>query len=237
MDYYGYSDYGYTNYSGILGVVGAVLIFYVVAALIFLVIGIIQTIAFWKIFKKAGKGGWEAIIPFYGNWVLMKISGLNWWWFLFLFAPMVLSWIGLGWIGWLAWLLAMFNCYFNLAKKFNKSTGFAVCLTLFTPICASILGFSKNNEYDSSVLVSNNGVFASTGSTNNSNNVNYQNVQQPQPTYNNMDNTNQSVPNYNDGINNNVDVQAVQEYSFCGNCGTKLENGAKFCPNCGKQNM
>lgn len=38
----------------------------------------VYVIGLWKLFKKAGKQGWEAIIPFYNTYVLVEISGLNW---------------------------------------------------------------------------------------------------------------------------------------------------------------
>lgn len=237
MDYYDYGyDYGYDSAAGVLG---AFVIIYLVIIAVALAVVIIQTIAFWKIFKKAGMKGWESLIPYYNNWVLFKIAGLNWWWFLFLFAPIVLGVIGLGWIGSLATIFATFNCYYNLSKKFNKDTGFAILLTLFTPICAPILGFSKNYVYNANVVVSNNGVFGPTGNNNNSNNNNFNNVN------NSYQNNNYQQQSYNNDVNNfnqpvqeqvNNNVQA-QPFSFCGNCGTKLENGIKFCPNCGKQNM
>lgn len=43
---------------------------------------VVYVIGLWKLFKKAGKQGWEAIIPFYNTYVLVEISGLNWWYFL-----------------------------------------------------------------------------------------------------------------------------------------------------------
>ena len=53
-----------------------------IVALIVLAIYVVYVIGLWFIFKKAGKQGWEAIIPFYNTWVLVEIAGLNWWWFL-----------------------------------------------------------------------------------------------------------------------------------------------------------
>ena len=246
MDYYGYSDYGYTDYDSVFGVLGGIAIFGVILILIGLAAYIIQIVGLWKVFKKAGKGGWEAIVPFYCNWVLVEVAGLNWWWFLFFFAPMVLGWIGLAWLGSLAYLFAVFNCYFNLAKKFGKGTGFAVCITLFTPICIPILGFSKNNVFNGNIAVSKNGCIGAPEApvTNNGNVNNYQNNVQPQPVYNNP------VPpvapvapvapmseNVGQNVVNNQTAEPVQEFSFCGNCGTKIVKGTKFCPNCGKENL
>ena len=37
--------------------------------LLFLVIIVIQIIGQWKVFKKAGKNGWEAIVPYYNLWM------------------------------------------------------------------------------------------------------------------------------------------------------------------------
>ncbi|MBQ2872863.1 MAG: zinc ribbon domain-containing protein [Bacilli bacterium] len=246
MDYYGYTDYGYTDYDAAFGLLGGIAIIGLIAILISLAVYIIQIIGLWKVFKKSGKGGWEAIVPFYCNWVLVEISGLNWWWFLFFFAPLVLGVIGLAWLGSLAYLFAVFNCYYNISKKFNKGTGFAVCLTLFTPICIPILGFSKNNVYNN-VPVSNNGVFAPTESNTTNDNVNYayQNTNNAQPMYNNTVNNSQSSPVQNNFVNNdetsstqqNITDTHAQQFSFCGNCGTKLDNNVRFCPNCGKERV
>ena len=50
---------------------------------------ILYIVGYIKLFKKAGRNGWEAIIPFYNNWVLVEISELSWWWFLILIAPTI----------------------------------------------------------------------------------------------------------------------------------------------------
>lgn len=47
-----------------LGVFAIVVVLICIAAIVVCLIGR------WKLFVKAGKGGWEAIIPFYSDWVL-----------------------------------------------------------------------------------------------------------------------------------------------------------------------
>ena len=47
---------------------------------------------------------------------------------------------------------------------------------------------------------------------------------------------NSSSADQNSNMNSNVNSTA-NEFSFCGNCGTKLDKNTKFCPNCGKQNI
>lgn len=238
MDYYGYTDYDAVD-SIVTGIIGI----YAVILIIALVVLVVQTIGYWQIYKKAGKGGWEAIIPYYNNWVLVEISGLNWWWFLLFFAPLILSWFDLDGLGYLVSTFASFNCFYNLAKRFHKGVGFAVCLTLFTPVCVPILGFSKNLVYDGTVPVSKNGVFGGEQSTNNG-------------TYNNSQNNYQQSQMYNNAMNNGVPpVAPIQqgsmnvgqpaynsastemEFRFCGNCGTKMAKDVRFCPNCGKENL
>lgn len=254
MDYYGYTN--------LLGTVNNFFIFYIMLLLIMVAVIIIQIIAFWEIFKKAGKGGWEAIVPFYNDWVLVEISGLNWWWFLILLSPLVLSFIGLGWIGYAAYIFASFNCYYNLCKKFNKGVGFAICLTLFTPICASMLAFSKDEVYDNNVSVSNNGIFDDNNSNNNTNiqqSVNnvQKNNEQPMeqiivPTLNVVSNEQTKsvlVPevqpldymnvkpqmNEDKKVEKQKEPETNQTSKTCSNCGYESALKAKFCVNCGNQ--
>lgn len=229
MDYYGYNDYGYTSYDTVAGILGGIAILGLILLLIGLAVSLIQLIGMWKVFKKAGKGGWEALIPFYKEYVLIEISGLNWWWFLLIFSPLVLALIGLGWLAPFVPIFVSFNCYYNLSKKFNKGVGFAICLTLFTPICIPILGFSQNNVYRD-VPVSNNGVFGPSGVNNN--NSGYNNVNNNYQS-NSMQSSNMM---YNEN-NQNVNTVQPQQFSFCGNCGTKLDYNVRFCPNCGKERI
>ncbi len=42
---------------------------------------------YWALFKKAGRRGWEAIIPFYSSYVMLKLSGRPGWWLLWFFLP------------------------------------------------------------------------------------------------------------------------------------------------------
>ena len=41
----------------------------------------------WKIFPKAGRKSWEALIPLYNYCIASKISGQPWWWGLFMIIP------------------------------------------------------------------------------------------------------------------------------------------------------
>lgn len=52
---------------GIMGILGVFL-------LIVLVLAALVIIAMWKIFTKAGKPGWSAIVPYYNSYILGKIA-------------------------------------------------------------------------------------------------------------------------------------------------------------------
>ncbi len=181
---------------------------------------IFYLISLWKVFKKAGKKGWEAIVPFYNDWVLVKISGLNWWYFLLMISNIIQTLTSLyftkgfyfstGLLGkvsvilhYLPNIIATFFCSFNLAKKFHKDIGYAILLALFPFVVMPILGFPSSCQYDSSVPVSPNG-----------------------PIKKGLKQVN---------ANNQAVTSNQTDSKFCTNCGTKVSNSEKFCANCGKK--
>lgn len=85
----------------------------------------------YKIYKKAGKKGWEALIPIYNMIVLMQIVGLPTWYIVLYFIPFANIYI-------------MFKTYIELAHKFGKSTGFGVLMIFFSFVCLPILAFGDD---------------------------------------------------------------------------------------------
>lgn len=82
----------------------------------------------WRIFVKAGRPGWECIIPIYNSYIMLKIVGKPWWWLLLMCIP------GLG-IIWAIWSLNM------LSKSFGKDEGFTIGLILLGIIFFPVLAF------------------------------------------------------------------------------------------------
>lgn len=115
---------------------------------IVLVVAVILTIAYWKMFKKAGQPGWAAIVPFYCNVVLSKVAGVNIWFYLGIliavvvgiFVPLIST---LATIANFVWMIVI---AFKLPSKFGKGTGFGVGLWLLPFIFYPILAFGKS-EY------------------------------------------------------------------------------------------
>lgn len=140
-NYYTSSSY-YSNYDP-EAIAAATTVFagaLMVYAIIVLAIVIVQIIAMWKIFTKAGEKGWKAIIPIYNAVILFKISGLSPWLILVFLAAII------PFIGWIAPIALNAVLCYKLAKSFGKDGGWAVGLYFLAPIFYMILGFG-NSEY------------------------------------------------------------------------------------------
>ena len=102
------------------------------AGMIGLVLAIIYIIAMWKMFVKAGRPGWAAIIPFYNLYIILKIAGKPGWWLLLFIIPVVN-------------IIIHAFVSVGLAKAFNRSPAFGIILLwLFSFIGYLILGFGKS---------------------------------------------------------------------------------------------
>lgn len=132
-----------------------VLLIFIIAYVVIYIIGQ------WKLFKKAGKNGWEALIPFYSTYTLIEISGLHWWYFLIAILGSITVTLNIDNISWITNIssrIVNFFIFYNLAKKMNKETiSTAILGTLFPGIMILVMGLSKNYTYDNSVKVSQNG--------------------------------------------------------------------------------
>ncbi|HXY27125.1 MAG TPA: DUF5684 domain-containing protein [Acidimicrobiales bacterium] len=98
--------------------------------IIYLAIIVLEIAALWMVFVKGGRPGWAAIIPFYNYYVLLKVVGRPGWWLILYFIPIVNIVI---------WIIVAID----LAKSFNKSTGFAVGIIFLAFIFIPILGFGS----------------------------------------------------------------------------------------------
>lgn len=128
---YLYDFYG--NYwANILAVAMIVIVaLYVIFSLSALILCLISK---WILYKKAGKSGWESIIPVYNDLVLIQIVGLPLWYIILLFIP-------------IADIYAKFRINIELAYKFGKTASFGVLTTIFPQICIPILALG-NSQYD-----------------------------------------------------------------------------------------
>jgi hypothetical protein len=106
---------------------------FIVGAVFVIACIVVVFVSQWKVFVKAGRPGWAAIIPVYNMWVLFEISGKPGLWVLFGLIP---------YIGWVILFVLYINAALELARRFGKSTMFGVFgLVIFQIIGFIILAF------------------------------------------------------------------------------------------------
>ena len=112
------------NYEAIVGGVSAG---YSVFAI---VIAVLTVVAMWKLFEKAGKPGWAAIVPFYNMYCMYDIALGSGWLFLLTFIPCVN-------------FVITIIMLFKLAEAFGKGAGYGFGLLFLNTIFVLILGFGS----------------------------------------------------------------------------------------------
>jgi len=108
----------YANKNEGLGFIGTILYIAIIVFFIY---------CMWRIFVKAGKPGWTAIVPIYNVLVELEIVGRPWWWLLLMFVPGVNVVVG---------IIIMLD----LARVFGSSSSFGIGLILLPFIFIPILG-------------------------------------------------------------------------------------------------
>ena len=114
------------------------LIAFLFIAFPFVIFGIIVK---WILFKKAGRNGWEAIIPFYNRWVLYEISGYPGYYMFFIFIPCV---------GYIIDFVFTIMAAISISKKFKQDPAYAILIILLPLIGYAVLAFGSS-EYDDSL--------------------------------------------------------------------------------------
>ena len=140
------SGYNYgTSYGAAAGAAAGIavgmIIFFVIIGLFGIAAAVLEIVGQWKMFKKAGKEGYIALIPVYNTITEMKMAGMPlYYWFINYCA--IIPWIGsIGVIVFLFWK------NIELAKSFGKGAGTGVLLTFFPYVMYPIIGLSSNYEY------------------------------------------------------------------------------------------
>ncbi|MBO5364981.1 MAG: hypothetical protein J6A56_05910 [Clostridia bacterium] len=125
-----------------------------VYAIVILVLWVLQVVAYWKIFEKAGEQGWKSIIPVYSDYILYRIAwDTKPFWVLLGLAALnlLLSWIPVAGVvfsfitGILAVIIEIL-LYVKLSRAFGHGSGFAAGLVFLSTIFVLILGFDSS-EY------------------------------------------------------------------------------------------
>ncbi len=101
-----------------------------IGGILYLAIVVLMIVSLWKIYSKAGKPGWAAIVPIYNIIVLLEIVGRPIWWIILFFIPFVNFVVAI--------LLAI-----DLAKAFGRGIGTAIGIILLPIIFYPVLGFGE----------------------------------------------------------------------------------------------
>lgn len=91
---------------------------------------VLMVASMWKLFTKAGKPGWAALIPIYNTIVLIEITGRPLWWFVLLLIPFVN-------------IVALVILLNDLSKSFGKGVGTTLLLIFLPFIAFPMLAFGS----------------------------------------------------------------------------------------------
>lgn len=113
---------------------------------------VLQVVAYWKIFAKAGEPGWKCLIPFYNGYTQYKITWNGMMFFVMLAAMVIGNVMGQqdGIVATIGTLLSLAGVIINLiamnklSKAFGHGIGFTLGLIFVTPIFMLILGFGSS---------------------------------------------------------------------------------------------
>lgn len=100
----------------------------IVVLLIQIALLVLYIASIWKVFEKAGKPGWAAIVPIYNIIVLLEIAGKPVWWIILMLIPLVNI------------IIAIIVLH-QISLSFGKGTGFTLGLLFLGIIFWPMLGF------------------------------------------------------------------------------------------------
>lgn len=99
-----------------------------VGVIIYFAVILLVIIGLWKVFVKAGKPGWGAIVPIYNMILLCEITGRPAWWVVLMLIPLVN-------------IIVVIIVLMDLAKAFGKDAGYGLGLAFLPFIFFPMLGF------------------------------------------------------------------------------------------------
>lgn len=195
-----------------------------VFTIISLVLCVFVLVCMWIVFRKAGKPGWAAIVPFYNLYVLFDItwgSGMR---FLLLLIPIYN-------------IILSIQTQVRLAKAFGKSGGFAAGLVFLPYIFIPLLAFGKETYQGVPVKAApyQNNPYQQGGYSQQPQQFQYAAPPQQPQQYAAPQQPVPQQPQQYTASQQPAPQQPETETrtsAFCPRCGVK-SSGEKFCQNCG----
>lgn len=127
-DYYNsYNSSSDLSPAAVFGMIVGVLAIYL---LVFIVMYAIVGLSMMGIFQKAGHAKWKAFVPFYSNWMMVKIAG----------RPESHFWLQFIPYAGLYWTICTYN---DVAKSFGKDSAYTVGMVFLPVIFFAILSYGE----------------------------------------------------------------------------------------------
>ena len=105
-----------------------------------------EIIVIWKMFKKAGKKGWYALIPIYNIIVLLEIAGFKWY---YIFGYLLGEIPTVGIYAFFLWRIIV---NIKIAKSYGQRTRLGVAMAFFPDLFRPYIAFNKSVEYKGPVV-------------------------------------------------------------------------------------
>ncbi|ULT28129.1 signal peptidase I [Sphingobacterium sp. E70] len=103
--------------------------------IVFIVLTIIAAYGFWLLFEKAGRRGWEGIVPVYSQWIQGQITNRPVWYIVLLIVPIVNVFV-------------FYNLYLDFIHCFGKRRFWENCAAVLIPfIVLPLWGRDKNVQF------------------------------------------------------------------------------------------
>ena len=99
-------------------------------AFVYFIILIVMIVGMWKVFEKAGKPGWAAIIPIYNIIILLEVVGKPTWCIILMLIPFV------------NFIIAIILCH-QLSLSFGQGVGMTILIIVLPFVALPILGFGS----------------------------------------------------------------------------------------------
>ncbi len=116
-------------------------------AIIAICVLVLSIVCQWRIFVKAGRKGWECLIPIWGQVMFFSIAKVHWLWLYAIGLFSLMGEFGHPLYSIIASLIIFYTMY-SLARAFGKSIGSSIILSILPSIILYLIVAFDKSKYD-----------------------------------------------------------------------------------------